>query len=116
LYERIPLSFVADWFWNGADVYNALTAECRAKRILGGWTVATVTYIASFERNVAAAGPNTIILSNSPARTTESGTIKIRTPRTLADVSLQLRLELNTKRIADGLALVFQFIAGRRKH
>jgi hypothetical protein len=52
LYERIPLSFVADWFWNGADVYNALTAVSvgLAETELEGWNEAELRHRKMNER------------------------------------------------------------------
>ena len=115
LYELIPLSFVADWFWNGAEYYDALTAECRAKSILGGWAVSKITFEFTRTRSIVAIGPNTTVSGANPTVVIqESGVITRRTPKSTSDAKVHLRVALNTKRVADGLSLVLQMLAGRR--
>lgn len=115
LYELIPLSFVADWFWNGASYYDALTATCRAKAILGGWSVAKVTYEYQQYRTVTAAGPQTTVGGGSKTLVLrESGVYTIRQPRSTRDAEVHLRVALNTKRVADGFALILQLLSGRK--
>jgi len=48
LYEGIPLSFVADWAYNGSALYDALTAELRAQKILGAWVSTTTEFSVSW--------------------------------------------------------------------
>jgi len=113
LYEGIPLSFVTDWFHNGASVYDALTAELRAKRILGAWVTTVVEYDVLYRDTYGPAisgGTCTGIVSS-----TVKGTYKTRVPASQKDVSFRLRVELNAKRVADGLALISTFLATARK-
>lgn len=108
LYELIPLSFVSDWFHNGADVYDALTAEFRAQKIYGAWVTTTIEYIIQTDNQMSpVAGAQHTSVSGG-GRTTVAhtvGTFKSRRKASMADVEFQLRLDLNAKRIADGLAL-----------
>lgn len=116
IYELIPLSFVADWFWNGASYYDALTASCRAKAILGGWSVSKVTYDFSRTRSVTAEGANTTVTGGNPAVVIqESGVLTRRDPKSTSDAEIRFRVVLNTKRVADGLSLVLQMLTGRRR-
>lgn len=117
LYELIPLSFVADWFWNGASAYDALTAELRARKILGSWVVSKATYTYEVSRLKTGTGPNSQF-SGSPGGTfyREEGELTVRRKTSVADVGVYMRLSLNAKRVADGLALIHQFVAsGRRR-
>ena len=116
-YELIPLSFVADWFWNGAAVYDALTAEFRAQRILGAWVSTTVEYTYTGSRVfVGYTGQGYTSSGTGGVYFTEDGTVKTRRQASLADIRVKLRVSLNAKRIADGLALIHLFISGRGKH
>lgn len=116
IYELIPLSFVADWFWNGASYYDALTASCRAKAILGGWSVSKVTYEFTRTRGITAGGPNTIVSGGSPAVVIqEFGVLTKRSPKSTSDAEVRFRVALNTKRVADGLSLILQMLTGRRR-
>lgn len=115
LYEAIPLSFVSDWFHNGADVYNALTAEARSGKILAAWSVAKVDFDLTFVQQYGPAisgGSASGIISE-----TRSGEWKRRRAVSLSDVQFKLRVDLNSKRIADGLALIHTFLStgGKRK-
>lgn len=115
LYEAIPLSFVSDWFHNGADVYNALTAEARSGKILAAWSVAKVDFDLTFVQQYGPAitgGSASGIIAE-----TRSGEWKRRKPASLSDVQFKLRLDLSSKRIADGLALIHTFLStgGKRK-
>lgn len=110
LYEVIPLSFVADWFWNGADYYRALTAEFRAQGILGAWVTTTVNYDYTYQ---LVASPNDSNTTCSPGGTTVvgSGTWKRRRKVNVSDAKLGFQVELSTKRVADALALSFNMLA-----
>jgi len=115
LYEAIPLSFVSDWFHNGASVYDALTAEARSGKILAAWSVAKVEFDLAFVQQFGPA-----ISGGSASGTvseTRSGKWQRRTPASAADVRFKLRIDLSSKRIADGLALIHTFLStgGKRK-
>lgn len=114
LYEAIPLSFVSDWFHNGADAYNALTAEFRALQILGAWVVTTVDYECEFAQTMAPITPGASVSNGSLSGTTK-GQWKIRKPASLSDIRVQTRVDLNSKRVADGLALIHSFLATASK-
>lgn len=114
LYEAIPLSFVTDWFHNGSSYYDALTAEFRSQAILGAWVTTTVKYD----------GYSTFTMLSRDAKTSTMGTVrtcnlrgtwKRRNLTSLSDVQLSLRVSMNTKRVADGLALISTFLATARK-
>lgn len=106
LYERIPLSFVADWFWTGADAYKALTAHLRADAILAAWVktrllldAKEVDYCSSPHTDVS------VVPAVRPYGVHEIAWDR-RRPVSLQDVSVRLKVDLNLKRVADGLALV----------
>ena len=115
-YELIPLSFVADWAWNAASVYDALTAECRAMSILGAWTTTRITYDYTCTRFMdGASDTKSTYVGGTGVCLSEHGEYKVRKPRTLSDVALRLRVKLNAQRIADGLALLSQMLGGRTR-
>lgn len=113
-YEVIPLSFVADWFHNGMDVYNGLTAELRAQKILGSWVTTKVEYDYSYQveaspldsESTCASGLTCFVGSGSWVRRRETS---------LADVKFRFRVDLNTKRIVDALALASTYLATAMK-
>lgn len=114
MYEVIPLSFVTDWFHNGLDVYNALTAELRAMKILGAWVVSTGEYDYTVTYNQAVvSGNGSTTGSTSPTR--YKGKWQRRRLTSLADVRFKFRLEMNGKRIADALALIHNFLVTAKK-
>lgn len=114
LYEVIPLSFVADWFHNGMDVYNGLTAELRAQKILGSWVTTKVEYDYSYQveaspldsESTCATGLTCFVGSGSWVR---------RRKTSLADVKFRFRVDLNAKRVVDALALASTFLATAMK-
>lgn len=115
LYEAIPLSFVSDWFHNGAAVYDALTAEARSGKILAAWVTAKVDFDLAFVQQYGPAisgGSASGVISE-----TRYGEWKRRKPASVTDVRLKLRLDLSSKRIADGLALIHTFLStgGKKK-
>lgn len=117
LYEAIPLSFVTDWFHNGASYYDALTAVFRTQKIHGAWVTSTVSY--TLEGGEYVRAHPTL---ESPCSASSSGKFfddigkwQRRRNVTLADVKFRLRVELNGKRIADGLALIHLFLTTVRK-
>lgn len=115
-YELIPLSFVADWFWNAASVYDALTVELRSMSILGAWTSTTIRYRYTCSRFMDGGSDSTLtFVGGSGTCFSESGEYKSRTKRKLSDVELRLRVKLNTARIVDGLALISQMLGGRTR-
>lgn len=109
LYEGIPLSFVADWAYNGSALYDALTAELRAQKILGAWVSTTTEFSVSWNLEVtpvsggSASGWGTVL--------TTTGKWVTRRTASLSDVQLKFRLEMNGKRVADGLALIHTMLA-----
>lgn len=109
MYELIPLSFVADWFQNGTSVYNALTAEFRAMKIHGAWVVTSIEYDYSIGYTCVAVRDAVAEVTGTPR--TIYGKWQRRRTVGLSDVEFQLKLDLNTKRIADGLALIHTFLA-----
>lgn len=109
LYEGIPLSFVTDWFHNGADVYDALTAEFRAQKILGAWVSVEVDYGLIWSQETSAVANCTV--ANGETSFQRNGKWKKRQPASLSDVQFRLKNDLNSKRIADGLALIYTFLA-----
>lgn len=114
VYELIPLSFVADWFWNAADVYNAFTVSCRVLQIKGSWVTTTVDmdYEAFFHMTPADAF--TSASSSNPIGSVH-GQYKRRRLTSLADVQLLFRTRLNANRIADAFALIGSYLNGMRK-
>lgn len=113
LYEGIPLTFVSDWFHNGASYYDALTADFRALKIHGAWVTTLIEYVISFDTatGVNPAAVNTTVFNGSRKTVVStSGTWKRRRKASLKDVQFLLRLEMNGKRIADGLALAYNML------
>lgn len=114
LYEAIPLSFVADWAWNGSAVYDALTAEFRAQKILGAWVTTKVEYDLAGGTELFGF-PGTTVSSHTSAYV-DIGKWTRRRSVSQSDVAIKLRPDLNAKRIADGLALIYLFLVTARKH
>lgn len=115
LYELIPLSFVADWFWTGSQAYDAVTAHFRAQKVLAAWVTTKATIdVDTYDVWSPANGSSTCTPS-----TRKTGRLQIdywtRRPASLSDVEVQLRVKLNTERVADGLSLIHNFIASRGK-
>ena len=106
LYETIPLSFVADWFWTGSDAYKALTAHLRADSILAAW-VKTRLILDATEVDYCSS-PSTDVSVEPSVRPYGVHEIEWnrRRPASQRDVRIQLKIDLNLKRVADGLALV----------
>jgi len=116
MYEVIPLSFVTDWFHNGMEYYDALTAELRAVKIHGAWVTTELDYQYTVSYELRPGDSETTV---APGGITfkRSGKWKERKLASLSDVKLMLRLELNGKRVADGLALIHTMLAtARKKH
>lgn len=110
LYEAIPLSFVADWAYNGSEVYDALTAEFRAQKILGAWTSVSIDFDAAwYHKMVKTSGQGSC--GGHGTFLTYTGQWKMRRQASLTDVQMQLRLDMNSKRVADGLALIHTMLA-----
>lgn len=114
LYEAIPLSFVTDWFHNGKEVYDAVTAECRALRINGAWVTTEIEADHRWYLDAKPADSYTTCSSGGLA-TTFDGKWKGRRVVSLSDVGFRFRMELNSKRIADGLSLIALQLATARK-
>lgn len=112
-YELIPLSFVADWFWNGSKFYDALTVQCRTLSVLGSWTTAELSWEVDRSREVTAASGYSIEGGAGPCFF-ERCKVKTRNPKTLASIGILFFANLNAKRIADGLALIHTFLRTRR--
>lgn len=113
MYEAVPLSFVSDWFHNGAAAYDALTAEFRANKMLGAWTVASVEADVQWHVNYEPVSNCSASASGTYFLTSEKW--KQRKLASVTDVKLGLRVQLNGKRIADGLALIHTFLATAMK-
>lgn len=114
LYEGIPLSFVADWFYNGAEAYQAITAELRAQAILAAWVSIKVEYRYSYYLNAQALDAATDC--HPGGRTMDvAGLWKERRRANLSDIRVMTTVNLNAKRITDGLALAFNMLATARK-
>lgn len=114
LWEGVPLSFVADWLQNGAEFYDALTAEFRAQKILGAWCTTTIEYYYRVGYTDQATG-GTASTATAMSDCVIEGKWKRRINTTLADVKFRLRLEMNGKRIADALSLIYLFLSTGRK-
>lgn len=113
-YEKIPFSFVADWFQSASTYYDAITARCRSKAILAAWTSSTITYsIVQTNKQIPKGGLHIENGWNGDTAGVETGTIKLRSPTSLGSTAPQIRLKLNTKRVADGLALIHLFLSSR---
>jgi hypothetical protein len=113
LYEGVTLSFVTDWFHNGADVYDALTAEFRAQEILGAWVTVEVDFGLIWSGETLAV--SNCHVSDGELSFQRNGKWKTRQLASLSDVEFRLKNDLNSKRIADGLALIYTFLATARK-
>jgi hypothetical protein len=111
LYETIPLSFIADWFHNGSEFYQALTAELRVKRILAGWVTSTVNFEAEGVLFKEATAPYTTVTGNVnvPIHKT-TGTYVRRTPKSINDIRMALRIDMSNYRVADAFALCATFL------
>lgn len=114
VYELIPLSFVADWFWNAAAVYDAFTVSCRALKIKGSWVTTTVDMEFEALFHIVSADAYTTASSNNPVGTF-TGQYKVRRLTSLSDVRLLFRTRLNANRIADAFALIGSFLNNMRK-
>ena len=112
LYEAIPLSFVADWFYTGSDAYKALTAHLRAVKILGSWVSSQASVSGNLVDNLSATQG---AVASPMRRAFAKFELDYRRRRitSLTDVSVQAKIDLNAFRVADGLALISQFIHGR---
>lgn len=114
LYEIIPLSFVTDWLHNGASVYQALTAELRSNKILGAWVVTTM--VSTMDAYVEAEPLNSDTACASGVHTTTvTGKWSRRTPASMSDIQFHFRVEMNSKRIADGLSLIATMLGSIKK-
>lgn len=114
LYEGIPLSFVTDWFHSAATYYDAITSHMRLNRELTAWCSVSVTFQVK-ERNTQTpkGGLRTEGGHKGGITSSERGVIKYRYPVSVGDTRPQVRVKLNAKRIADGLALIHQFLSRR---
>ena len=113
LYEAIPLSFVTDWFHNGAQVYDALTAEFRSKGILGSWVTTRIDFDVQYMDVYFPSATNGD--ANGRSILTVSGTKRERKLTSGSDVKFSFTADLNLKRVADGLALCYTLLATARK-
>lgn len=111
LWEWVPLSFVADWFLNMSEFIDAMSAHLRAKEVLGAWVTTTVEYSHQSDFFFT---PKFGGVSGSGSYT-QFCTLKRRRSVTLADISLNVRIELNSKRIADAFALVHTLLVSTLK-
>lgn len=111
-YEAIPLSFVTDWFHNGAEVYDALTAEFRSKGILGSWVTTHVEFDVQYRDNIS---PHTNCAASGHRVMNVIGTTRERKLTSGSDVKFSFTSDLNLKRVADGLALCYTLLATARK-
>lgn len=114
LWEGIPLSFVADWFWTGSTAYQALTAHLRADRVLASWVTTKVNLQgqSTWEPELWHMHGYTsgTFSCSSNILASYSHTVKQRRATDLSDVRAQFVVELSPARVADGLALVYNFL------
>lgn len=110
LWEATRLSFVADWFVNTGDYLSALTASSRAD-ILGCYVTGTGTFEQVF--TYSESGPCKLGNQVSSALSNGSGaSIRIlatrvtRWPMSAGDIVWGPNLNLSTKRLVDGCALL----------
>lgn len=104
LYEKIPFSFVADWFYTGSEAYKALTANLRAVSMLAAWASTQVDIDGMDTDWVSSVATAT----TTPTKREFASLIvasKSRRAADLRDVRVQMKIDLNAYRIADGLAL-----------
>ena len=113
LYEAIPFSFVTDWFHNGAQVYDALTAEFRSKGILGSWVTTRIGFDVQYKDVYLPHAAN--CFANGQRIMNVSGTTIERKLTSGSDVKFSFKNDLNLKRVADGLALCYTLLATARK-
>lgn len=115
-YEVIPLSFVADWFYSGSEAYKALTAHLRAVKMLAAW-VSTQVDITGDDTDVLGASSTATASPSKREFAHVDASLRKRRTANISDVRVQLKIDLNAYRIADGLALVFNFFqdAGRKR-
>jgi hypothetical protein len=113
LYEAIPLSFVTDWFHNGAQVYDALTAEFRTRGILGSWVATRIDFDVQYTDYVSPHATNCI--ASGHRKMNVIGTTWERKLTSGSDVKFIFKSDLNLKRVADGLALCYTLLATARK-
>lgn len=114
MYEVIPLSFVADWFYNGAEAYQAITAELRSQKILKSWVTVTVEYKYSYELQCTATSADTTCHPGGETLRS-AGTWKSRREASFSDIGVRRSISLNTKRLADALALIHTMLTTVRK-
>lgn len=105
---------MADWFQNGAEFYDALTAEFRAQKILGAWCTTEIEYFYRVGYTDQATG-GTASTATAMSDCVIEGKWKRRRNTSLADVRFRLRLDMNGKRIADALSLIYLFLSTGRK-
>lgn len=106
IYETIPLSFVADWFWSGSDAYKALTAHLRADSILAAWVKTRLVLDAKEVDYCSSPSTDVSVIPRVRPYGVHEIEWNRRRPVSQQDVRIQLKLDLNLKRAADGLALV----------
>lgn len=114
LYEAIPLSFVTDWFHNTASVYDALTAELRSLKILGAWVTTKIEFNFDGFLEAMPADAQTSCCSTLHC-VSKNGEWKRRRLAPLSDVQLHFRVDMNGKRIADALSLIYSMLVTARK-
>lgn len=113
-YELIPLSFVADWFWNAASFYDALTVSCRVKSILASWVTSTLEFDVKGKYEAEPLDSYTSISFGNDYAVDIKATYRARRLTSLSDIRVAARVHLNTDRIADAFALIAEFLKSRR--
>jgi hypothetical protein len=118
VWELLPYSFVADWFFNIGDYVQAITPKPGVKLLGGSYTV---EIDAKSEGSTTLTGTNTSAFSvNTPGSypTSISRQVKYRVPGmgrpTLTTTSVIDTFDLGTARIVDSLSLIWGII-NRRK-
>lgn len=106
MWETIPFSFVADWFVSAGDAIGAWQALVGAKSYASSLGI-KMTQTASASVNNASPGRDPYVTSAwATGKSVASNTFKLRAPMGNPSYIPQLRIELNSKRILDAVALL----------
>lgn len=114
LWEGTPLSFVADWFFNIGEFLSALTTDMRANVLGCGVTVEVTTTVSCTSSLAVQSGFVNFGDSDGKQVYTGTSTHKYRVPKSILDIGLVARVEMNAQRYADAAALIHQRLTRKK--
>lgn len=114
-WEGVRLSFVVDWVANVGDFVGQLTADLRAE-LLAQWSTVTVSmeretrYSVRLDRSIR--DDTSLVEDPSGATSSETLFLKYRDPFTWQDTGVRMQFDMNSKRYADALSLIWGRLTG----